>query len=140
MPSGQQRALTLVQPHSKVVLQEAIKADCEFLAKSNIMDYSLLLGIDEERKEMVCGLVDTIGLFVYCPTLRGSSLKEDNVGSYTFAKTLEYKVKQNVNSGKEVTVIPPQEYQERFVSAMDDYFLACPGVFMLHYSSLYMND
>ncbi len=37
---GQQRALTLVQPHSKVVLQEAIKADCEFLAKSNIMDYS----------------------------------------------------------------------------------------------------
>ena len=58
---GQQRALTLVQPHSKVVLQEAIKADCEFLAKSNIMDYSLLLGIDEERKQMVCGLVDTIG-------------------------------------------------------------------------------
>jgi 1-phosphatidylinositol-3-phosphate 5-kinase len=40
---GQQRALTLVQPYSKVVLQEAIKADCEFLAKSNIMDYSCVL-------------------------------------------------------------------------------------------------
>ncbi|KAI0738229.1 hypothetical protein C8Q80DRAFT_1292532 [Daedaleopsis nitida] len=106
---GQQRALTLVRPHSKVVLQDAIKADCEFLAKSNIMDYSLLLGIDEENKQMVCGLVDTIG-------------------SYTFAKTLEYKAKQGLNSGsgKEVTVIPPNEYQERFVSAMDDYFLACP--------------
>ncbi|RPD53925.1 hypothetical protein L226DRAFT_538834 [Lentinus tigrinus ALCF2SS1-7] len=104
---GQQRALTLVQPHSKVVLQEAIKADCEFLAKSNIMDYSLLLGIDEENKQMVCGLVDTIG-------------------SYTFAKTLEYKAKQGLNSGKEVTVVPPNEYQDRFVSAMDDYFLACP--------------
>lgn len=38
--AGQQRALTLVQLHSKVVLQDAIKADCEFLAKSNIMDYS----------------------------------------------------------------------------------------------------
>ena len=38
--TGQQRALTLVQPYSKVVLQEAVKADCEFLAKSNIMDYS----------------------------------------------------------------------------------------------------
>ncbi len=37
---GQQRGLTLVRPHSKVVLQEAIRADCEFLAKSNIMDYS----------------------------------------------------------------------------------------------------
>ncbi|KAJ7826005.1 hypothetical protein B0H14DRAFT_1278453 [Mycena olivaceomarginata] len=107
---GQQRTLTLVRPHSKVVLHEAIKSDAEFLAKSNIMDYSLLLGVDQERKEIVCGLVDTIG-------------------SYTFAKTLEYKAKQglNGNSGKEVTVIPPTEYQERFVSALEGYFLACPG-------------
>ena len=52
-------------------------------------------------------------------------------GSYTFAKTLEYKAKQGLNSGKEVTVVPPNEYQERFVSAMDDYFLACPGALYL---------
>ncbi|KAI0773107.1 hypothetical protein BD413DRAFT_539189 [Trametes elegans] len=104
---GQQRALTLVRPHSKVILQEAVKADCDFLARSNIMDYSLLLGIDDENKQMICGLVDTIG-------------------SYTFAKTLEYKAKQGLNAGKEVTVVPPHEYQERFVGAMDDYFLACP--------------
>jgi len=103
----QRRALTLVRPHSKVLFQEAIKADCDFLARSNIMDYSLLLGIDEERKRIACGLVDTIG-------------------SYTFAKTLEYKAKHNLNAGKEVTVVPPHEYQERFVTAMDEYFLACP--------------
>jgi len=48
-------------------------------------------------------------------------------GSYTFAKTLEYKAKQGLNAGKDVTVIPPAEYQERFVSALDGYFLACPG-------------
>lgn len=41
--TGQQRALTLVQPHSKVVLQEAVKADSDFLARSNIMDYSYVL-------------------------------------------------------------------------------------------------
>lgn len=58
---GQQRALTLLHPHSKLVLQEAIKSDSEFLSKSNIMDYSLLLGIDAERKQIACGLVDTIG-------------------------------------------------------------------------------
>ncbi|KAJ7249724.1 hypothetical protein B0H12DRAFT_1121540 [Mycena haematopus] len=104
---GQQRTLTLVRPHSKVVLHEAIKSDAEFLAKSNIMDYSLLLGVDQERKQIACGLVDTIG-------------------SYTFAKTLEYKAKQGLNSGKEVTVIPPTEYQERFVSALEGYFVACP--------------
>jgi len=66
-----------------------------------------LLGIDAERKQIACGLVDTIG-------------------SYTFAKTLEYKAKQNLKSGKEVTVIPPNEYQARFMNAMDGYFLACP--------------
>lgn len=53
-------------------------------------------------------------------------------GSYTFAKTLEYKAKQGLNAGKEVTVVPPHEYQERFVGAMDDYFLACPGAQLLY--------
>ena len=55
------------------------------------------------------------------------------LGSYTFAKTLEYKAKQGLNSGsgKEVTVVPPNEYQERFVNAMDDYFLACPSTYSI---------
>lgn len=68
----------------------------------------MLLGINEEKGQIFCGLVDTIG-------------------SYTFAKTLEYKAKQGFNSGRETTVIPPHEYQKRFVRAMDDYFIACPG-------------
>ncbi|KAJ3508125.1 hypothetical protein NLJ89_g5924 [Agrocybe chaxingu] len=105
---GQQRTLTLVHPYSKVILRDAIKTDAEFLAKSNIMDYSLLLGVDEEKKQIACGLVDTIG-------------------SYTFAKTLEYKAKQGLQSGKQITVVPPAEYQERFVSALEGYFVACPG-------------
>ncbi|KAJ3911398.1 phosphatidylinositol-4-phosphate 5-kinase [Lentinula edodes] len=110
---GQQQTLTLVRPHSKAVLREAIRSDAEFLSKSNIMDYSLLLGIDTEHKQIACGLVDTIG-------------------PYTFAKTLEYKAKQGLNSGngKEVTVIPPAEYQERFTNALERYFLACPGKLM----------
>ncbi|KAF8584543.1 hypothetical protein K439DRAFT_1633470 [Ramaria rubella] len=104
---GQQRAPLLIHSNCGYILQEAIKADADFLAKSNIMDYSLLLGVDEECHEISCGLVDTIG-------------------SYTFAKTLEYKAKQNLHSGKEVTVIPPTEYHQRFVSSMETYFLTCP--------------
>ncbi|KIY49694.1 hypothetical protein FISHEDRAFT_40949 [Fistulina hepatica ATCC 64428] len=105
---GQQKTLTLVQPHSKAVLREAIRTDAEFLAKSNIMDYSLLLGVNTEQKQLVCALVDTIGV-------------------YTFAKTLEYKAKQGLaTGGKDITVVPPAEYQERFVNAMDKYFVACP--------------
>ena len=49
----------------------------------------------------------------------------EGVGSYTFSKTLEYKAKQNIK--KDVTVVPPAEYQERFVKAIDTYFVACPG-------------
>ncbi|TFK21691.1 hypothetical protein FA15DRAFT_672317 [Coprinopsis marcescibilis] len=104
---GQQKTLMLVRPHSKLVLTSALRSDAEFLAKSNIMDYSLLLGIDASKKEIACGLVDTIG-------------------SYTFAKTLEYKAKHGLASGKEVTVIPPADYQERFVNALEGYFVACP--------------
>lgn len=49
-------------------------------------------------------------------------------GSYTFAKTIEYKAKHGLQSGsKEVTVIPPADYQERFVRALEGYFVACPG-------------
>jgi 1-phosphatidylinositol-3-phosphate 5-kinase len=141
---GQQRALTLVPPHSKVVLQEAIKTDSDFLARSNIMDYSyvetllgvvlltifysLLLGIDEERKQVACGLVDTIGEHPRPEADEAALICL--IGSYTFAKTLEYKAKQNLSSGKEVTVIPPNEYQERFVNAMDSYFVACPGTYI----------
>ncbi|KAM6499935.1 hypothetical protein JOM56_005443 [Amanita muscaria] len=111
---GQQKALMLVRPEWKKVLREAVKSDADFLAKMNIMDYSqvilffLLLGIDLESKQLTCGLVDTIG-------------------SYTFAKTLEYKAKQGLQSGKDITVIPPAEYEERFVNAMEGYFIACPG-------------
>jgi 1-phosphatidylinositol-3-phosphate 5-kinase len=38
---GQQQALTLVRPHSKVVIQEeALWSEADFLVKSNVMDYS----------------------------------------------------------------------------------------------------
>ena len=49
------------------------------------------------------------------------------IGSYTFAKTLEYKAKHGLQAGKEVTVLPPSEYQERFVNTLADYFVPCPG-------------
>ncbi|KAH9012776.1 hypothetical protein EDB85DRAFT_2296558 [Lactarius pseudohatsudake] len=74
------------------------------------MDYSLLLGVYGERKQIHLGLVD-------------------NIGNYTSAKTLEYKAKGiSGKDGKDITVIPlaPHEYKERFVSALDGYFMACP--------------
>ena len=36
--------------------------DTEFLAGANIMDYSLLVGVNDERKELVVGIV---GMYSY---------------------------------------------------------------------------
>ena len=50
------------------------------------MDYSLLLGIDQTRREMVVGLVDAIG-------------------SYNLFKTIESRGKLALTRGGEVTIV-----------------------------------
>jgi 1-phosphatidylinositol-3-phosphate 5-kinase len=81
------------------------------------MDYSLLLGLDKDQKELVVGIVDSIG-------------------SYDLWKTIESKGKM-LTRGGEVTVvspvfdsksctdyqIPPDQYKDRFESALNKYFL-----------------
>jgi hypothetical protein len=46
-----------VNEQSKAMIQTAIQNDTEFLSKSNIMDYSLLVGVDREKGEMTAGIV-----------------------------------------------------------------------------------
>ncbi|KAK3729009.1 hypothetical protein QZH41_011466, partial [Actinostola sp. cb2023] len=46
-----------IRPHSKAVLSKAIHNDTEFLAQHMVMDYSLLVGIDEMRSELVIGII-----------------------------------------------------------------------------------
>ena len=92
----------------------------------------MLLGVDEEKKEIACGLVDTIGINKFHDRKLTIFLtKNFFTGSYTFAKTLEYKAKQGLQSGKEVTVVPPAEYRDRFVKVLEGYFIACPGQLLL---------
>jgi hypothetical protein len=51
--TGQQRGLKLVCPHSKVVLEESIRNDTDFLAESNVdgVDAELRLGGGFPRNE-----------------------------------------------------------------------------------------
>ena len=44
-------------PHAKSVLTQAIKRDTEFLTSQSVMDYSLLVGLDQNRKELVVGII-----------------------------------------------------------------------------------
>ena len=54
---GRYRSQLLLHGHSKKTILESVFNDTTFLAAENIMDYSLLVGVDDERKELVVGIV-----------------------------------------------------------------------------------
>ncbi|XP_046386822.1 1-phosphatidylinositol 3-phosphate 5-kinase isoform X2 [Ischnura elegans] len=94
-----------IQSHSKAVLTRAISNDTLFLASQSVMDYSLLVGLDEEKKELIVGIIDYIRTF-------------------TWDKRLENMVKSA--GGKTPTIIEPDLYRGRFITAMHKYFLPVP--------------
>ncbi|KAK3121755.1 hypothetical protein QOZ80_8BG0660460 [Eleusine coracana subsp. coracana] len=92
-------------------LERAIWNDTAFLALADVMDYSLLVGIDEEKKELVIGIIDYLR-------------------QYTWDKQLETWVKASGILGgpknESPTVISPMQYKKRFRKAMSKYFLTVP--------------
>ncbi|KAJ4974799.1 hypothetical protein NE237_007973 [Protea cynaroides] len=96
---------------TKRILERAIWNDTSFLASVDVMDYSLLVGVDEERKELVLGIIDF-------------------VRQYTWDKHLETWVKATGILGgpknASPTVISPKQYKKRFRKAMSTYFLTLP--------------
>lgn len=46
-----------LRPHAKSVLKTAITNDSMFLSRNLVMDYSLLVGLDEVTKELVVGII-----------------------------------------------------------------------------------
>lgn len=104
-----------IREPSKRLLRAALWNDTLFLSKLNVMDYSLLLGIDLERKELVIGILDFVRTF-------------------TWDKKLESWVKETAFLGggrNEPTIISPGQYKGRFREAMERYFLMVPDKFFL---------
>lgn len=99
-----------IQSHSSKVLRDAIARDATFLEKNEVMDYSLLVGLDNERKELVLGIIDYIRTF-------------------TLDKKFESLVKQTGilgGQGKLPTIVNPKLYKNRFSVAMERYFMVVP--------------
>eukprot|EP00036_Acanthoecidae_sp_10tr_P018718 CAMPEP_0206303226 /NCGR_PEP_ID=MMETSP0106_2-20121207/9126_1 /ASSEMBLY_ACC=CAM_ASM_000206 /TAXON_ID=81532 /ORGANISM="Acanthoeca-like sp., Strain 10tr" /LENGTH=1719 /DNA_ID=CAMNT_0053734011 /DNA_START=177 /DNA_END=5336 /DNA_ORIENTATION=- len=99
-----------LRKHCKWVMETAIENDTTFLSNNGVMDYSLLLGIDDEQKVLVVGIIDYIRTF-------------------TWDKRLEMYVKRTGilgGHGNLPTVISPKMYKERFNDQMDKYFLCVP--------------
>ncbi|EPY53865.1 1-phosphatidylinositol-3-phosphate 5-kinase Fab1 [Schizosaccharomyces cryophilus OY26] len=96
-----------VSEQLKSLLQSSLWNDTLFLSKLNIMDYSLVVGIDYEKRELYVGIIDFIR-------------------TYTWDKKLESWVKEKglVGRGPEPTIVTPKQYKIRFRKAMDCYILA----------------
>ncbi|RWR76209.1 1-phosphatidylinositol-3-phosphate 5-kinase FAB1B [Cinnamomum micranthum f. kanehirae] len=96
---------------AKRLLERAVWNDTSFLASIDVMDYSLLVGVDEEKHELVLGIIDFMR-------------------QYTWDKHLETWVKASGILGglrnSTPTVISPVQYKKRFRKAMSAYFILVP--------------
>ncbi|KZV25525.1 Phosphatidylinositol-4-phosphate 5-kinase family protein isoform 1 [Dorcoceras hygrometricum] len=96
---------------AKRLLERAVWNDTSFLASIDVMDYSLLVGVDDEKHELVLGIIDFMR-------------------QYTWDKHLETWVKASGILGgpknASPTVISPKQYKKRFRKAMSAYFLMVP--------------
>lgn len=96
---------------AKRSLERAVWNDTSFLASVDVMDYSLLVGVDEESKELVLGIIDFMR-------------------QYTWDKHLETWVKASGILGgprnASPTIVSPHQYKRRFRKAMTSYFLTIP--------------
>lgn len=95
-----------VHEHSKKHLMAAIDRDSEFLRIHGVMDYSLLVGFDEEHMEYVVGIIDYVRLF-------------------NWEKIIEFRVKK-IGNTIDPTIVNPLSYQRRFIDAINDYFIEVP--------------
>ncbi len=50
-----------IREHSKRILRSALCSDSLFLEDLNVMDYSLLVAVDENKKEIVVGMIGMWG-------------------------------------------------------------------------------
>ena len=54
-----------VREHSKRILRGALYNDSKFLADINVMDYSLVVGVDSRSSELVVGIVDYVRTYTW---------------------------------------------------------------------------
>jgi len=119
----QQYPLYLTE-EAKRLLTVAIHNDTVFLTKINVMDYSLLVAVDEASNKLIVGIIDYIRQYTM------------DKQAETYYKKAFDRVAMGVlkGSGDGPTIIAPPEYRDRFREAMMRDFIAAPGVFTLRRS------
>ncbi len=98
-----------LKSRSKIYFNKAVTNDTLFLSMVDVVDYSILVGFDEDSHEIVVGIIDYMR-------------------KYDIIKRME-RVGKSVGmlTGQaEPTIIQPPQYRKRFASAMDKYFMTVP--------------
>ena len=105
-----------VTNEAKAMLAMTVWNDTLCLSSLNVMDYSLLVGVDETNNRLVLGIID------YMRT-------------YTWDKQIETYVKRSgilggtgPSKSKIPTIISPKQYKKRFRVAIWAYFLLIPNL------------
>ena len=101
-----------VKEHLKKLLRGSLFNDTSFLSAMDVMDYSLIIGIDDSSKKLYIGIIDWLRTF-------------------TWDKKVENWVKGNNligggKKGKDPTIVTPKQYRTRFREAMERYILEVP--------------
>jgi len=118
-----------VLSHSKTVLRDAIQRDSSFLEKNLVMDYSLLVGLDKKNGVLVLGIIGLSHLIPFNVWNNLTFLLIDYIRTFTLDKRVESIIKGSGilgGKGKDPTVVNPERYKQRFIDAMDRYFLTVP--------------
>jgi 1-phosphatidylinositol-3-phosphate 5-kinase len=92
-------------------LDAALRRDCAFLEACDVVDYSLLVGIEPAGARVRVGLIDYLRRF-------------------DIVKRVENRVKAvaQLATNIEPTVVQPRRYAERLLRASERYFAAVPDV------------
>ncbi|EEY57757.1 phosphatidylinositol-4-phosphate-5-kinase (PI-PIPK-B) [Phytophthora infestans T30-4] len=85
------------------IIEAAIQNDTGFLYRAGVIDYSLLLRFDEDKRQVIVGLIDYLHQFDFLKKMESTSK-----ASLTF---------------RNPTVISPISYRRRFMNAMNRYFV-----------------
>jgi 1-phosphatidylinositol-3-phosphate 5-kinase len=111
--------------HSKKKVEASVWNDSLFLSSLDVMDYSLVGGVD--GKHFVVGI---IGKFTFVLLFYSFYQWKDFLRQYTWDKQLETWVKSTGimgGGGKDPTIISPKQYKIRFRKALNFYFVMVPN-------------
>lgn len=97
-----------LQESALSLLLSAIVNDTGFLSSVQATDYSMLIGYDVKKQEVVASIIDYIH-------------------KYDFMKMVEHAGKRLIQEEGEITVLNPKHYRKRFCQAMTKYFMTIPS-------------